>query len=109
MKYGRINQGIPDVKEDIAALKDLLAKNEIDRWEYNKRLSAIQKSQLTYIVKTNGGYTPSKKLMNEYNQLVDSITKAKEKNEAYKKRQQRDEFVKQMTEAFEEKDSQPTE
>lgn len=61
MKYGRVNIPIPDFSEDIAALKDLLEKGEIDKSEYTKKIEYFRKIRLSYIVATNGGYTAPKK------------------------------------------------
>lgn len=61
MKYGRINQPVPNFEDDINALKDLLEKGEISQNEYSNRIEQFRKIRLAYIVATNGGYTPPKK------------------------------------------------
>jgi hypothetical protein len=108
-RYGNFLSGAPDYTKDIAALKDLLEKKEITDSEYKKEISRLQKERLTYIVRTNGGHNTSKKAIKEYNKLIDKISEGKQKQEAYRTLQERERFVKEMSESYEKKEAKEVE
>jgi DNA-binding transcriptional regulator GbsR (MarR family) len=101
-KYGKVELGAPDISTDVAALKDLYEKGEIEKTEYHKRLDALQREKLMYIAKSNGGYTPSKKAIKQYNQLMESLSEAKKKHEIWKQQQTREEFLTELSKQQEE-------
>lgn len=101
-KYGRIELGAPDITADAAALKDLYTKGEINKAEYYSKLDLLEKEKLTYIVKSNGGYTPGKKAMKKYHQLMESISEAKKKHEIWKQQKTREEFLDDLSKQQEE-------
>lgn len=104
MKYGKIESGVPDHSQDIAALKSLLEKGELTREKYNHELSKIARAKMTYIARTNGAYTPSKKSLAYYDQMVNTIQEQRDKAEADKLLTNREEFLKEMNEAYDKKE-----
>lgn len=103
-KFGKWDKGAPNVEAEVEALKDLYSKEVITRSEYQRELIKLQQKRLMYIISTNGGYTPSKKLMKQYNKERPSIGEAKKMQDIDRAIKTRDEFVKQLTEAYEEKE-----
>lgn len=101
-KYGRIEMGAPDITQDVAALKDLYQKGEIEKSEYHSKLTELQRQKMSYIVRTNGGYTPSKKMIKQYNQLIDSLNEAKKKHEVWTQQKNREEFLAALAQQQEE-------
>ena len=108
-KYGKFDMQIPNYDEDIAALKDLLSKGEINRGEYQKRLSDLQRTRLVYIVATNGGHTPSKKAMQGYQLISRRLSELKQAHEANKLLETREQFLEEIQKASEqnEQSSEP--
>ena len=92
-KYGRFELGAPDYTQEVAAVKDLFEKGEIDRSEYRKKLSELQRERLTYIVATNGGHTPSRKTIKQFDMLKENLTAMKERHNAQRLLQNRDQFL----------------
>lgn len=95
-KYGRLEMGAPDITQDVAALKDLYEKGEIEKSEYHKKLTEFQRQKLSYIVSTNGGYTPGKKAMKQLSQMMESMSIAKKKHEIWKQQQTREQFLTEL-------------
>lgn len=107
MKYGNLNMSAPDFSEDVAALKDLKAKGEITASEYRRALSALQRDRMMHIVRTNGGYTPSKKAIKVMNKIL-SMRETKEESEVVRQIKNREDFVQQVQKAQQESE-QPSE
>jgi hypothetical protein len=102
-KYGKANMGAPDVSQDIAALKDLYAKGEITKDIYQSKLARLQRERMSYIVATNGRFIPGRRLMKKYNQAMESLVEAKQKNEIFKQQQNRDQYLSDLSKLNEEK------
>ena len=101
-KYGRANMGAPDVSQDVAALKDLYAKGEITKDVYQSKLAKLQKERMSYIVSTNGKFIPGRRIMKKYNQVMESLAEAKQKNEIMKQQQNRDQYLSDISKPAEE-------
>ncbi len=98
-KYGRVNMGAPDFTDEINALKDLLEKGEITQEEFNKKKEYFRKLRLNYIVVTNGGHTPSRKQMKQWN---GRLTELKDRHLAAKMLEYRERLLQETGETVEE-------
>lgn len=95
-KYGKIDMGVPIITEEVAALDDSLAKGLITEEFHKAQLMKLKKKQLTYIARSNGGYTPGKKMIKRFQQAIESLAVAKKRNEIMKQHESRDEFLQSM-------------
>lgn len=100
MKYGNLNEPVPDVSQEVEVLKDLLQKEEITREQYNRELVKLQQYRMMHIVATNGGYTLGKK---SFKRISESINAAKKKQQAVKQQSDRAQFLEEVSK------TQPTE
>ena len=105
-KYGKSDMGAPDVSQDVAALKDLYAKGEITKDVYQSKLAKLQKERMEYIVATNGRFIPGRRLMKKYNQAMESLVEAKQKNEIFKQQQNRDQYLSDISKLKEEESTE---
>ncbi len=55
-KYGNIHGGTYDISKDLVAINELVEKELISEASAQKRIRALKRDQLLYIVATNGGY-----------------------------------------------------
>lgn len=108
-KYGKFWLGAPDYSQEVAALKDLLEKGEIDKSKYNIELSKLQRERMLYIVATNGGYTPSKKQLMLQAKAFAKMQAAKESYAANRNLAIRDQFIEELKNAAQGEPESPKE
>jgi len=93
-KYGKLDASPPpDVSQELAALKDLLAKEEITREKYNLEVSKLQQIRMNHLVSTNGRFVPGRRIMKQVNEFFQSMNERKRISEARKQVEDRNEFV----------------
>ena len=100
-KYGKIELGVPDIKEDLAAIDDLISKDEITSDKGARLKDKAIRDRLMYIAKTNGAYTPGKKQWKEYNRMLTNLSEAKKIQEGMKQQKNREQFIEALKEAQE--------
>lgn len=103
-KYGRIDMGAPDYSKQLAALEDNLNKGLLTQSEYRKKKDNYTREKMLYIVATNGGYTPSKKYIKQFNALREKLSIMKEQDSAKRLLQNRNAFLQEMQKSVEEKE-----
>lgn len=78
MKYGNLSIPIPSMmKEDRAALADLLEKGEIDQAEYAAKIRTLNRNGLMFIAQSNSYNAPKRRRKGNMGNFREEFTRSK--------------------------------